>query len=75
MIPAILTTTIVLGTALLTFGVSALAAAIRRSTLRVLMSSTSGCGGGRAHGAGALEGGAPILFGLMSKWFGAATPV
>jgi predicted MFS family arabinose efflux permease len=74
MIPAILTTDIILGTTLLTFAVGALAAAnpsIDAARLDVVHFGLWGRGeAGRMALRGVLEGGAPILFGLMSNWLG-----
>jgi predicted MFS family arabinose efflux permease len=74
MIPAILTTNIIVGAVLLTFGTGALAAAnppIDAARLDIIHFGLWGRGeAGRMALRGALEGGAPILFGLMSKWFG-----
>ena len=72
--PAIWVTNAILGTALLTCGTAALAAAnppIDAARLDVVPSGLWGRGeSGRMALRGILEGGAPLLFGALSDWFG-----
>ena len=72
--PAIWTTNIVLGTALMTCGAASLAAAnppIDAARLDIVHAGLWGRGeAGRTALRGILEGGAPLLFGAMSGWLG-----